>query len=72
MRIDGRDLAFAHHFGLLVGAKHERDVRTVNVAVKQSHFEAHLSESDCQIDRERGLADAALAGTDGDDGIDAR
>ena len=72
MRVDGRDLVFAHHFGLLVGAQHQRDVRTVNVAVEQSHFVAHLAEGDRQIDGERGLADSALAGTDGDDGVDAR
>jgi hypothetical protein len=35
------------------------------------YFVAHLAESDGQIDRERGLADSALAGTDGDDGVDA-
>jgi len=27
MRIDGCDLAFALHFGLLVGSEHERNVR---------------------------------------------
>src|SRR5258708_35956106 len=72
MRVDGRDLVFAHNFGLLVGAQHERDVRPVNIAVEQSYFVAHLTEGDCEIDRERGLADSALAGSDGDDGADAR
>src|ERR1017187_8153573 len=69
MRVDGRELAFAYHLGLLVGAEHERDVGPVDVAVEQSNFVAHLTEGDCQIDRERGLADSALAGTDGDDGV---
>jgi hypothetical protein len=49
MRIDGRDLIFAHDLGLLVGTQHERDVRTIDVAVEQSNFVAHLAKSDCQI-----------------------
>ena len=65
-------IVFARHLRLLVGAEHERDVRAINVAVEQSNFVAHLTQGDCQIDRERGLADSALAGTDGNDGVDAR
>ena len=72
MRVDGSNLIFAKNLGLFVGAKHERDVRTVNVAVEQSNFIAHFAERDRQIDRQRGLADSALAGTNGDDVVDAR
>jgi len=60
MRIDGCDLAFALHFGCslvpsMSGTFGRRRRRRAVLLV------AHLAESDGQIDRERGLADSALA-----------
>src|ERR1700676_382383 len=69
--INWRDLIFAHHLRLFVSAKHEGDVRAIDVTVKQSDFVTHFAERDCEVDCEGGLADSARAGTDGDDGIDA-
>ena len=50
VRVDGYNLALAHHFRLLVGAEHERDVRPVDISVEQSYLVAHLREGDGQID----------------------
>ena len=69
----GRQNAVAiHHFGRHRGAQHGGDVGAVHVGIEQSDFEAHASQRDGEVDGQRGLADAALARTDGNDGIDAR
>src|SRR5271154_3258523 len=72
MRINRRNLVFTHHFRLFIGAEHEWDVGTIDIAVEQSYFVTHLSQSDGQIDGKSRLADSALTGTDGDNGIDTR
>ncbi len=72
VRVDRRNMVLTHHLWLLVGAEHERNVRSVNVSIEQSDFMTHLRECERQVDCERSLADAAFAGTDGDDGVDAR
>src|SRR3954471_1110797 len=48
-------------------AQHHRHVRTIDVAVDHRHARAGLAERDREIHRDRGLADAALARTHGDD-----
>ena len=53
-------------------AEHDRHVRAVDVAVDQADLAAALRQRDRQIDRDRRLADAALAGADGDDVLHAR
>ena len=72
MRANRRDSAFLLHFGLLVGPKHERNVRPVNVAIEQANAISHLVERERQIHGERGLADSAFAGTNGNDRVNAR
>src|ERR1700685_1247400 len=63
---------FSHHLRLRIYAEHQRNIRAVDIGVKQANLVAHLGESNSQIHRQRGLADSTLAGTYGDDGIDSR
>ena len=58
----------AEHLGLRVDAQHQGNVGAVNVGVEQADFVSQLGQNDREIDGERGLAHAAFAGTDGDDG----
>ena len=60
----------ADHFRLAVHAQHQRNVGAIDVGIEQADFVTHLGQGDGQIHRERGLTDASLAGTYGDDGID--
>src|SRR5271163_5068697 len=46
VRVDGGNLIFAHHFRLLVGAEHQRNVWSVDVAVEQPYFVTHPAKSD--------------------------
>ena len=57
--------------GLLGRAHHERDVGAVDVGVDEADALAELRERDGEVDGEGGFADAAFAGTDGDDGFDS-
>ncbi len=69
-RFDRLDAVFADHARLRVHAQHQRDVGAVDIGVEQADFVSHLGEGNGQIHRQRGLADASLARTDGDDGVD--
>src|ERR1700757_4016353 len=69
MCVDGIYPSLALHFGLFNGAQHQGYIRPVDIAVEQSDFMSHPAESDRQVDGERGFADTALAGTNGNDGI---
>ncbi len=51
---------------LRVDAEHDRHVRAVDVPVDHRHARPRLAERDRQVDGHRGLADASLAGADGD------
>ncbi len=55
------------HRRRLVHAHHARDVRPVDVGVHQPDARARVRERDGEVDRDRRLADAALAARDGDD-----
>jgi hypothetical protein len=55
----------------LRSAHHERDVGAVDVGVDEADAMAELSERDGEVDGEGGFADAALAGSDGNDGFDS-
>jgi hypothetical protein len=57
---------------LRVDAEHQRDIRTVDVAVEEPDAAPALRQRQCQVHSDRGLADAALSGADGDDVLDAR
>jgi hypothetical protein len=52
-------------------AQHDRHVRAVDVAVDHRDAAAALAERDGEVHRHGRLADAALAGADGDDVLDA-
>ncbi len=67
----GLDLVVGEDAGLLRSAHHERDVGAVDVGVDEADAMAELSERDGEVDGEGGFADAALAGSDGDDGFDS-
>ena len=47
--------------------EHGRHIRTIDVRIDQSHFEAPFCERDSKIDRDRRLAYPALTATYGDD-----
>src|SRR5581483_803767 len=53
-------------------AQHERHVRAVDVGIEQADFVSELAESEGEVHSQCGLADAALSGTDSDNGIYAR
>ena len=57
--------------GAIAGAQHQRNVGAVDVGVEQADFVAHARQRDGQIYRERGFADAAFTGANGDDAVDA-
>ena len=70
--LERRDLVVGAGLGLAFDAHHQRDVRAGDVAVEQADAGARLGEGHGQVDADRALADAALAGRDGDDVLDAR
>ena len=51
VRIDRRNLIFAHYLRLLVRSQHERNVRPIDIAVEQSHFVPHLAQGNRQVHR---------------------
>ncbi len=57
--------------GLAGGAEHGGDVGAVDVGVDEADAVAELGERDGEIDGDGGFADAAFAGADGDDVLDA-
>ena len=67
----GRNDLLAVGLELRLQPEHDRHVRPVHVAVEQRDAAAALRERDREVDRDRRLADAALAGADGDDVLDA-
>ena len=71
-RSSGVDLVVGARLGLTLDAHHHRDVRAGDVGVEQTDRGAGLGERDRQVDADRALADAALAGRDRDDVLDAR
>ena len=70
--LERRDLVVGAGLGLALDAHHQRDVRARDVAVEQADAGARLGEGHGEVDADRALADAALAGRDGDDVLDAR
>ncbi len=68
----GRILLSSLALGLALDAHHQRDVRAGDVRVEQADRRAGLGEGDREVDAHRALADAALAGRDRDDVLDAR
>ena len=61
-----------HHRRRLVHAHHARNVRPVDVGVHEADARAALRERDGEVHGDGGLADAALAGRDGDDAAEVR
>ena len=56
---------------LVVDAHHQRNARAVNVTIQQADLRAKMPQRTGEIDRDRGLADAALAAGHGDHAADA-
>jgi hypothetical protein len=50
---------------------HQRNARSINIAVQQTDTSAQQRQAACQIHRGRGFADAALAAGHGDNPFDA-
>ena len=73
LRLDGDHLLVARDGGLRVcrQAEHTRDAWPEEVGVDQPHPEARVSERHREVDTQCGLADAALAGGNGDNAADA-
>src|SRR6266496_5314697 len=71
VRLNRLNLVIRVGLWLTAGAQHERDVWPVHVGIEQSHLISQLGQRDSQVDGYGGLADAALAGTDGDDRVNA-
>ena len=64
---DRRDDHLVHHDGALLDAEHARNRVAVDVGVHDAHLEASRAQGEREVDRQRRLADATLAGGDGDD-----
>jgi hypothetical protein len=62
----GLDAVVRAHRGRLRRTHHQGNVGAVDVGVDQAHPLAHAGKRNGQVDGDRGLAHAALAGTDGD------
>jgi len=67
----GLDLIVGQDGGLAGGAEHEGDIGSVDVGVNEAGAMAEFGEGDGEVDGEGGFADAAFAGSDGNDGFDA-
>ena len=61
-----RDDARSIGGGKFLHAEHGGRVGTVNIRIHQPDASSSLSQSHCHVDRDRRLAHAAFAGTDGD------
>src|SRR5262249_27590458 len=61
-----RDDPVVEHAGRRARAQHERAVRAVDVGVDDAHGASGQAQRHRQVHGDRGLADAALAGRDGD------
>ena len=70
--LERRDLVVRAGHRLALDAEHHRDVRAGDVGVEQADRRARLGERHGEVDADRALADAALAGRDRDDVLDAR
>jgi hypothetical protein len=62
------DAVITEDFGLGIHAQHEWDIGAVDIGIEESYAMAELRQRYRQVYRERGLADASLAGADGYDG----
>ena len=71
MRFDGVHSLLAVGEAALLDAEHRGDVRAGDVRVDNADRRAKLRERDGEVRRDRGLADAALVGGDGDQVLDA-
>jgi hypothetical protein len=70
VRFERLNSIVAKHARLSVAdTKHQRNIRSINVSVKQADFESHLRERNREVDCERSLANATLAGTNSNDVI---
>ena len=63
-------MLFAHQ-RLLGDAHHHRDTRAVDIGIEQPDLRAGAGQRDRHVDGHRRLADAALAGRNGDHVLDA-
>ena len=68
--LERRDLVVLAGLGLALQPEHHRDVRSGDVGVEQPDRCAGLGQRDREVDADRALADAALAGRDGEDVLD--
>ncbi len=57
---------------LPASSQHQRDVRSVNVSVKQPNFVSQLAQRHRKVDGDSCFPHASLAGADGDNGVNAR
>ena len=71
VRVDGSIMVVVEDGGLARGAEHDGHVGAVDVGIDEADVVAELCERDGEIDGEGGFADAAFAGADGDDVLDA-
>src|ERR1700685_273036 len=62
----------AHHARLRIHSQHQRNIWPVNIGIEQPNFMPKLRQRHGKIHRQRGLAHASLAGTDRNNGVDAR
>src|SRR5579859_13594 len=51
----------ADYFRLSARPQHERDVRTVYIAIQQAHFESHAAQRNCKVHGNGGLTDSTRA-----------
>jgi hypothetical protein len=65
------DAIVPQDFRLFARSKHQRDVWTVDIGVEEADSMSHFGEDERQVDGQCGLADSALTGTNGNDGVDA-
>ena len=68
--LEGLD-AIAEGVGGVVDVHHAGDIGAVDVGVEKADLVAEAGDGDGEVDGDGGFADAAFAGTDGDEVLDA-
>src|SRR5258708_27006881 len=72
MDLERFDAIFGQHTGLSAGSKHERNVRTVNISVKEPGLVAKFGQGQRQVHRQCGLTNASLARANGNNRVNSR
>src|SRR5258708_24772509 len=72
MDLERFDAIFGQHTGLSAGSKHERNVRTVNISVKEPGLVAKFGQGRRKVHRQCGLTNASLARANGNNRVNAR